>query len=46
MIGSGKGQEKKQFVQELLQQHGYDVNLVEVNAAIEAAVQGLKIAIK
>ena len=46
LLGSGKGQEKKAYVQQLLQEHGYDVDMAEVDAAIEAAVQGLKIAIK
>ena len=46
LLGSGKGQEKKAYVQTLLINHGYNVKLAEVDAAIEAAVQGLKIAIK
>ena len=46
LLGSGKGAEKKAYVQTLLINHGYNVDLAEVDAAIEAAVQGLKIAIK
>ena len=41
--GTGLGAEKKRYVKDLLQQAGYDVDLAEVNAAIEAAVKGLKI---
>lgn len=46
MIGPGKGAEKKQIVQDYLKERGYDVDLAEVDAAIEAAVKSLKIAAK
>lgn len=45
-IGPGKGAEKKQAAQDYLRERGYNVDLAEVDAAIEAAVKGLKIAIK
>ena len=45
-LGSEKGSEKKAYVQHLLQENGYNVELAEVDAAIEAAVKNLKIAIK
>jgi len=40
------GAAKKQYVLDLLKGAGYDVELGEVDAAIEAAVKNLKIAIK
>lgn len=43
LYGSGHGEEKKTYVRELLNGKGYDVNMEEVNAAIEAAVKQLKI---
>ena len=46
IYGSGKGQEKKAYVQKMLLEKGYDINLAEIDAAIEAAVKGLQIAIK
>ena len=45
-IGPGKGAEKKQAVQDYLREKGFNVDLAEVDTAIEAAVKGLKIAIK
>lgn len=37
------GEEKKKYVEDLLKEKGYDVDLESVNAAIEAAVKELKI---
>ena len=36
------GDEKKKYVQNLLSDKGYDVNLIEIDAAIEAMVRELK----
>ena len=46
MFGSEKGAEKKAHVQKLLLENGYNIELPEVDAAIEAAVKKMKIAIK
>ena len=44
LIGSGKGESKKQKVREWLTEQGFNVNLEEVDAAIEAAVKEMNIA--
>lgn len=36
--GTGRGEEKKIYVQQFLAEKGYDINLAEVENAIEAAV--------
>lgn len=44
LIGPGQGAEKKGKVQEWLQEKGYNINLDEVDSAIEAAVKEMNIA--
>lgn len=39
--GYGRGEEKKKYVLEFLEQNGFSVNEASVNAAIEAAVKQL-----
>jgi len=39
--GSGRGEEKKEYVLEFLNEKGYKVNTEAVNVAIEAAVRQL-----
>ena len=46
IYGSDQGSEKKAYVQNLLRENGYNVELAEVDAAIEASVKNMKIAIK
>lgn len=41
---SEDGEAKKLFVQNLLKKNGYDVDMAEVDAAIEAAVRNMKVA--
>ena len=40
-VGQGRGDEKKQYVLELLKSKGFDLNEESVNNAIEAAVKQL-----
>ena len=44
LIGPGKGQKKKEQVQDWLEERGYNVSLDEVDSAIEAAVKEMNIA--
>ena len=44
LIGPGNGQEKKEKVQDWLEEKGYNVSLDEVDSAIEAAVKEMNIA--
>lgn len=43
IFGAGRGNEKKEYVVNLLNERGYDVNSEIVDAAIEAAVKELSI---
>ena len=44
--GTGRGQEKKEYVQKLLKEKGIDISLPMVDAAIEAAVKDLKVVLQ
>lgn len=43
--GTGLGEQKKEYVLNLLKEKGYDIDLEVVNAAIEAEVKALKLAL-
>lgn len=42
--GAGRGEQKKNYVLDFLQEKGYNISVQEVNNAIEAAVQQLNAA--
>ena len=41
-----EGAKKKEYVERLLAEKGYDINLNEIDAMIEAAVKNLKMKLK